>query len=239
MDNFVGWTYGDHAASLQEECARSEGLDEGQVVGAKEERASTAKVGMDGVQEARLEPDIAAAKRLIHEEKIWLFLSHEGVAESKSHPQAVGSDGAVEGIANSSELSDDIHSVVGGFARNAAHHQTIEGILASGLDGIEAGVRIQQLDVGGAGFDRASGGAEDPGGEVHEGALAGSVEPDDAEHLASMDGEMDILKGPEFAGAEGGRGVWRPPIRPDVRDGIAQGETGVAAEAFPDPFEGQ
>ena len=68
MDNFVGWTLGDHAASLQKECARSEGLDEGQVVGAEEERASTAKVGMDGVQEARLEPDIAAAKRLINEE---------------------------------------------------------------------------------------------------------------------------------------------------------------------------
>ena len=62
---------------------------------------------------------------------------------------------------------------------------------------MEAGANLQQAGDAATGLDAAGGGGGDAAEELQQGALAGTVLTDNADNIALLDLEVDVLQGPD------------------------------------------
>src|SRR4029077_5908547 len=103
----------------------------------------------------------------------------------------------VEEALDLGELHDLVEAAVDVPARHAHHGAAQVDVLTAGKRGVETGSDLEQA------ADAAPERAAAPGrlGQVtedlEEGALAGPVAPDHAQHLPGLDLEADLAQGPE------------------------------------------
>ena len=120
----------------------------------------------------------------------------DGEAEADHHAAGVALDGGVEVALAAAEI-DDLVELAGDLGLGHAEDGTVhEDVLATGHLGMEACADLQKGADAAAGTDLTCGGAGDLAEELEQRALAGTVAADDADDIALLDLEADVLQGP-------------------------------------------
>ena len=194
----------------------------------KQHRSAAGDIVGDEAAEALPESLIAAAEPLVDEEQIGVEAGVDREAESAPHPGAVGADGGVELLVKVGEGRDRYCLGHGVGNRHAIQGQLHADVLPAGLLRAENSPLIDAADFVGRQADRAGGGEDDPRHEVHQRALASAVVTDDADHLAGIDPQVDVLQRPKLSVAEPLPGGQPAQLAKRVGGGVA--ETGLGPE---------
>ena len=120
-----------------------------------------------------------------------------GKSQAHVHAAGVALDRGIDEFLHLGKIHDLI-KLAGHFLFGHAQDGAVEvDILAPGQLGVKAGAHLQQAGDAPFDLDLPAGGGGDAREDLEQGALAGAVAPDDAQHLALLDGEVDIFERPQ------------------------------------------
>ena len=121
-----------------------------------------------------------------------------GDAEGEAHLHAAGVDAhrLVDVVADFGKGFDFGHQAGNFFDAVAEELPGHEGVLPAGEIGVEAHAEFEQGGDAAGDVHAAGGGLGGAGDHLEQGALAGAVDADDADRLAGVDGEVDVLQHP-------------------------------------------
>ena len=121
-----------------------------------------------------------------------------GDAEGQAHLHAARVDAhrlvdVVADFGKGFDLGHQAGNLFDAVAEELAGH---EGVLPAGEIGVETHAEFEQGGDAAGDMHAAGGGLGGAGDHLEQGALAGAVDADDADRLAGLDGEVDVLQHP-------------------------------------------
>jgi hypothetical protein len=149
---------------------------------------------------------ISHGEYFIDDQDFWFEVGGDGEGQADVHAGAVALDRRIEEVFHFRERHDLVE-LAGNLA--AAHPQDAAvhvDVLAARQLGVKAGPHFQEAPHPAAELDPPARRLGDPREDFQKRALARAVAADDADDLARLDLEGDVLEGPELvAGEAGGR----------------------------------
>src|SRR5262249_4419567 len=122
----------------------------------------------------------------------------DGEGEPKLHPARVALHRRIDERADVGELDDLVEAALDLAPFHVEDRAVEEDVLPPGELGVEAGADLEQRSNPATQLHLALRRRGDPGEDLEQGALAGSVVADHAQRLPAMDLEVDVAKGPEL-----------------------------------------
>lgn len=145
-----------------------------------------------------LELGITDGEDFIYYKDLGVEVGGDGEAEADGHTAAVAFDGGVDITLAAGEV-DDFVEFAGNLGLSHAHDGTVHvDILTAGHLGVEAGADLKQGGNAATGLDAASGRGGDTGEELQQRGFAGTILADDANDVALLDLEVDVLQCPDI-----------------------------------------
>ncbi len=142
---------------------------------------------------------IPHGQHFVDDEDLGFEVGGYGKAEADLHAGRVEFDGGIDMFFHPAEVDDLVQFAVDLFFGHAEDGAVHVDVLAAGQFGVEAGADLQQCADPSFEVHFAGGGFGDVGEDLEQGALAGAVVADDAEHFALFDLEVDVPERPEHA----------------------------------------
>ena len=140
---------------------------------------------------------VAHRQDFIHNEDLGVEVGGHGEGQAHVHPARVALDGGVDVLLHPRKIDDLIELAVHLGPGHPQDGPVEVHILAPGQLGVKAGAHLQQAADAPPHLHQPLGGGGDLREDLEEGALAGAVAPDDAQHLALLDLEADVFEGPD------------------------------------------
>ena len=178
----------------QQHRALAEPLDLGRVVRDEDDRAAPL-LELEHLAEALpLERLVADREHLVEQEHVRVEVRRDREAEPHVHPRGVRTHGPVDRLLELGERDDLVEALADLRALEPVDRAVQEDVLATGEVGVEAGAELEQRADPSADGDAALGRLDDPGDQPQQGRLAGAVAADEADRLARLDAERDVLE---------------------------------------------
>ena len=145
-----------------------------------------------------LKADIADGEHLVDHQNIQLEMRRDGERQPHEHAAAVAFDRSVEKFLGPGKGDDFVETPPDvGFA-HPQYCAVEKDIFPTGEFGMKAGADFQKAGDASENPHAPARWLGNPAEDFEQGALAGAVAPDNAEHLAPADVEADILERPIF-----------------------------------------
>ena len=144
----------------------------------------------------RWNSDVADRQHLVDDQDLRLQVGGHRERQPHVHAAGVALHRRVEELLDLGERDDLVELPVDLAAAHAQDRAVEVDVLAAGQLGVEAGADLQQAADAAAELDLAGRRLGDPREDLQQRALAGAVAADDADDLARLDLEVDVLAGP-------------------------------------------
>ena len=176
-------------------------LDRGEVVRDEHEGGAGREHRPHAIDAALLEPGVADGEHLVDEQHVGLEEGRDAEAEPHLHAARVELDLAVDGVLELGELDDVVEAGGHHPARQPEQRAVQVDVLAPGQLGVDAGAHLDQRTGAAGDLDPAGVRVHHPGQDLQQRRLARAVDPDQADRLAGLDPEVDVLERPAPAAA--------------------------------------
>ena len=184
------------AAVVEPEGLVAKAVDGGEVVGDEEEDP----VFLEAPEEAHAllhEEDIPDGEGLVHDEHIGVHMGDHGEGQPHVHAAGISLHRLVHVLTDVGKGGDVVEALVDHPAGDPEDGGVHVDVLASGELRVEARAQLEEGRDPPAHLDRAARGGERAGDHLEEGALAGTVPPEDPEAGGRGDLEGDWVEGVE------------------------------------------
>ena len=141
---------------------------------------------------------ITDRQHLVDDQDLRLQMRRDGEGQAHIHSATVALDRRVEEFLDLGKGDDLIELARDLLPAHAEDRAIQEDVLATGQFGVKAGADLEQAADAAAQPHPPLGRLGDAAEDLEQRALAGSVAADDADDLALLDLEADILQRPEF-----------------------------------------
>src|SRR4051812_36319148 len=183
-----------HDAVIEEQSALAQTLDRGEAVRHETDRLLLRAELVELRVALPLEVLVADREDLIDEQHIRIDERRDRERETHVHARRVRLHRCIEEVTELREAVDLRQEALGVLAREPEERRVQEDVLATGEVGMESRAELEErghaaLDVDGPGRRPRR-----AGDELEERRLPGSVRADDAERLARLDSERDVLQ---------------------------------------------
>src|SRR5262249_35458903 len=152
--------------------------------------------GADPFQALLLERRVAHRQDLVDEQDLGVEVGGDGEGQPNIHAAGVALGGGVEEFLDLGESDDVVELAVDLAARHAANGAVEVDILPAGQLLVKARPDLEQADNAAAQLGAAGGRLDDAAEDLEQRRFAGAVAADQADHLAGLDLEADVLQGP-------------------------------------------
>ena len=197
-DHAVGFADIDHAAVIQPQDAVADRLDVADGVRDEQDGDAALAEFVDLAHAALAEVNVADRQGFVHQQDFGIHVDGHREGQAHHHAARVGLDGLIDEVADLGEGGDVLVALVD-LARGEPEDGAVQiDVVAAAEFGVESGAEFEQRGDAAVNTDRAGSGMQDPGHHLQERALAGAVLPDDAEGLAALDLEADVVERPEI-----------------------------------------
>ena len=183
-------------AGIEQDGAVADGLDGALVVGDDEQRGALLAELADAVEALVLEIGVAHRERFVDDQYIRAVRGGDAEGQAHLHAAGVHAHRLVDIVADFGKGFDFRHQAGDFFDAVAEQLPGHEGVLPAGEIGVEAHAEFEQRSHAAGDVHAAGGGLGGAGDHLEQGALAGAVDADDADRLAGVDGEVDVLQHP-------------------------------------------
>ncbi len=137
---------------------------------------------------------VAHRQHLIHDQYLGVEVGGDGERQAHVHTAGVALDGSVDELLHTGKVHNFIELAVDLILAHAEDGAVEKHVLAPGQLGVEAGADLQQAADAPLDLDHAAGGRGDAREDLEQRGLAGAVAPDDAQRLALLHGEGDVIQ---------------------------------------------
>ena len=145
-----------------------------------------------------LELGVADGEHLVDDQDLRLQMGGDGEGEAHIHARGIALDRGVEEFLDLGE-GDDLVEFLADLGAAHAEDRTIQiDVLPPGQFGVKTGADLEQARDPAPERDPAGGRLGDAGKDFEQGRFAGAVAADDAEDLALLHLEADIVQRPKF-----------------------------------------
>ena len=187
----------DDAAAVEQQRARAQLAHAGQVVADEEHRAAFVPEILHAAQAAVAEMQVADRQHLVDDQDLRLEVRRHRKRQPHEHAAGVVLHRRVDELLELGERDDRVELADDLRAEHAEDGAVQEHVFPAGQLGMKAGADFQQARHAAGEIDVALGGRRDPRQHFQQRALAGAVGSDDADDLADVDPERDVLQRPE------------------------------------------
>ena len=141
---------------------------------------------------------VADGEDLVDDENVRHVHRRNGKAETRHHAGGIVLHGGVHKVLQFGKL-DDLVKPLGHIRAAVAEDRAVEiDVLARGKVGVKARAELDEGSNAPAGLHRALGRLQNAGDDFQKRALAGAVQPDDAERIALFERERYVPQRPEL-----------------------------------------
>ena len=188
----------DHAAVIEPQDAIADRLHVADGVRNEQDGDTALAEFVDLAHAALAKVNVADGQRFIHQQDFRIDIDRDGEGQAHHHAAGVGLDRLVDEVADFGEGGDVFVPLVD-LARGESQDRAVEvDVIAAAEFRIEAGAEFEQGGDASVNIDRAARRMQDPGHHLQERALAGAVFPHNAEGLAALHLEADVVERPEI-----------------------------------------
>lgn len=185
-----------HPSLLQEDRGVADGLDRRAVVGNDQQGGAGLAETADALEALVLEIGIADRQGLVDDQDVRPPGSRHAERQAHLHAAGVGAHRLLDGLADFGEGLDIRHQRLDFLDLHAQQLPGHEDVLPAGEVRVEAHAQLEQRGDPAGHADLAAGRLGGAGDHLQQGALAGAVDPDDADRFARLDGELDLAQDP-------------------------------------------
>ena len=150
----------------------------------------------DALEALVLEIGIANRQGLVDDQDVRPPGSRHAERQAHLHAAGVGAHRLLDGLADFGEGLDLRHQRLDFLDLHAQQLPGHEDVLPAGEVRVEAHAQLEQRGDPAGHADLAAGRLGGAGDHLQQGALAGAVDPDDADRFARLDGELDLAQDP-------------------------------------------
>ena len=141
---------------------------------------------------------ITNSEDFVNNEDLGFQEGGDGKAEADGHTRGETLDGGIEVALNTSEVDNLVELLINLMPCHAHDAAVHVDILPCGHLGVEASADLKKGGDASTVGDMANGGGGDMAEELQQSAFAGTVLTDDADDIALLDLERDVLQGPNI-----------------------------------------
>src|ERR1700694_2733526 len=193
----VGLTVLHEPAAFEQDRPGAQALDRRHAVADEQHGAALARDVAHLAQALLLKGDVTNRQHLVDDQDVRLKVRRHRKGEADVHPTGVELDGGVEESLHARELDDVVELAVDLAALHAEDCAVQVDVFATGELGVKARSNLEQAAQAPVDDSASMGRLGEPAQDLQEGALARAVAPDDAEHLAFLDLEGNVVEGPQ------------------------------------------
>ena len=148
-----------------------------------------------------LEGLVAHGEDLVGEEDVGLQVHRHGEAQAHLHAGGVIFEGGVDEVGQLREFDDVLDALLGVAVAKAVEAGVEEDVFVAAELGVEADAELNEGGDAAMGDDPALGRFQDAGDDLQQGTLAGAVVAEQAQGLARLDAQVDVVQGQEMLAA--------------------------------------
>ncbi len=148
-----------------------------------------------------LEGLVAHGEDLVGQEDVGLQVDGHGETQAHLHAGGVVFEGGVDEVLEFGELNDVLDALLGVAVAETVEAGVEEDVFVAAELGMEADAKLDERGDAAVGDDLPLTGFQDAGDDLQQGALAGAVVPQQAQGLALLDAQVDIVQGQEVLAA--------------------------------------
>ena len=147
---------------------------------------------------ALAEIDVAHSQGFVHQQNFRIHVDRDRERQAHHHAAGVGLDGLIDEVADLGKGGDILVALVD-LARRQPQDRTVEiNVIATAELRVKSRAQFEQRRDASVDIDRAGRRMQDSGDHLQQRALARSVLSDNAERLAALHLEADVVERPEI-----------------------------------------
>gem|GEM_PF-2736698 len=177
---------------------------------------------------------IPSSEGFVDHKQLWSQTGVDGKCQAQSHAKAIGTNRCINKLTNSCKLLHGLDVSGDSRGRQAMEGQKSGGIFPTGFEWIQAAIGINHGNARCPELDGASCGENNASDEIDQCALTRTVVADHPNHLARLNGKVDIPQGPELPVAKLQTRRTIQNLSTDISESMGNSTIVTTTESLPD-----